>query len=279
MPDSRRPFVEFGGLVLGATVLAFFFAVVIFLFGIDYLNVYLALAGLGSGFIGLFGLGMLFISGTLKPDMRSFSQLVPPSFFYTGLSLIIFVFVDAFVPRYFSVQFLGFPLYSVLNGLSIGQLVQVGLVFTVGEAVMEELLRMGVANIVIKYVDVSLSWLAAPVAVGALFFIIHIPAYGYDLPILLSLAIGPGAIITVFDIRSRDGLTGILSHAINNGSAWAVTSSILVIPGLGVAAPLEVGALVVPAALALQLVVARSVPRRRGVATLLHLGRSATSQR
>lgn len=265
MSSSQRPYIEFGVLVLGASILAFFFAIVVFLFGIDYLNAYLALAGMGSALIGAIGVIFLFLSGTLTFDPRSFSKLAPPSIFYTGLSLIIFSFVDAFIPRYFSVQLFGFPLASLLDGLTLSQVVQVGFVFTIGEAIMEELLRMGVANVIIRFVDPKISWFVAPAGLFLLFFVIHIPAYHFDVPILFSLGIGPGAIITIFDMRTMDGLTGVLSHAINNGAAWAVTSSILVLPQFA----LVVTVAVVPSVLALQLMLPVLTRSSR-----LHLGRS-----
>ncbi|GEM_PF-2736368 len=234
--------IEVGNPARVATYIGYLLLVIIFLFGLDYGNADLALIGIGSAFIGFVGQKLTDMSKTLKDDTRSASVIFPEVFKWVAISMAVFVFLDAFVPHFFSITFVGIPVNSVFSTLGPSSFFSIGLIFTEAESVMEELLcRGGVTNLVMKYTRVPIF---AFFASGFFFGVIHIPAYGLDMPILIILG-SAGVVFAVADYWTQDIITSMIAHALNNFAAWFATASAIGVGGWAILSPspLNLGAL------------------------------------
>lgn len=194
----------------------------------------LALIGIGSAFIGFVGQKLTDMSKTLKDDTRSANAIFPEVFKWVAISMAVFVFLDAFVPHFFSITFVGVPVNSVFSSLGPSSLFSIGLIFTEAEPVMEELLcRGGVTNLVMKYTRVPIF---AFFASGFFFAIIHVPAYGLDMPVLIILG-SAGVVFAVADYWTQDIITSMIAHALNNFAAWLATASAIGVSGFAILSP------------------------------------------
>jgi membrane protease YdiL (CAAX protease family) len=192
-------------------------------FALDYLNLYVGFAALGVGFIGIVGLVMGRRGGQTTDQLGS--RHTDNVLKWFTISIAALVFLDAFVPDFFKVQFLGYvlPFNTVVNPSAF---VNLGLTFTIASAVLEEALyRFGLINYVAKFTN---SAGAAIFASATIFALSHVPAYGFNLPVLVILG-GGGAIFSVAAIQSGDVLTTILAHSLNNFASWLVQGSLIVL--------------------------------------------------
>ncbi len=223
--------IEVGNAARIFTYVAYCLLVIIFLFGVDYGNVEISLIGLCSLSIGIVGQKFTDMSKTLKDDTRRASVVVPEVMKWVAISLGAFAFLDAFVPHFFSVSLVGIPLTSAFQALGVSTFFSIGLIFTEAEAVMEELLcRGGITNLVMKYTREPLF---AFFASGFFFGIIHVPAFGLNMPILLILG-SAGVVFAVADYWTQDIITSMVAHCLNNFAAWFATASALGVSGYAI---------------------------------------------
>lgn len=216
-------YVRIGPHARAALYGALFMDAITFLFGLDYGDTLLAMVAMGSAMLGLVSLAILHVSGTEREQQGAGGRL-EPIIRWIAYSLGAFALLDAFVPRFFSLQFLGLPLASSLTASSIpaSDYISIGLIFTMSEAVVEGLLyQVAIVNASLKFLragSVLVALFAAGIS-GFLFGVSHIPAYGLDGPVLTILGLA-GVVLATGAIRTGEAITPVVPHVINNFFAW-----------------------------------------------------------
>jgi membrane protease YdiL (CAAX protease family) len=222
----RQPFIPIDQGARALIIIAYFALVIAALFGVAYGNFVLVIICLLSGFLGFVGLKYGDLEQTTSLDKTPISRKLDSVLKWVAIDMGAIAFADAFVPHFFSVQFLGFVI-PLGSGISIdpSQFLTVGLVFTEAESVMEELLfRLGVVNIALRLRKVG--QIVAALVSGFVFMLAHIPAYGLNLPVLIILG-SMGAIFAISAMRTMAILTPMLVHMLNNAIAWFYQASII----------------------------------------------------
>jgi Type II CAAX prenyl endopeptidase Rce1-like len=229
---ESRPLIPLGTPAKFFIVMSFLVLAGLFFFGLDYGDVMFSLVAIGAVMIGVIGWTISDIDKTQRDDHRSAGRYAGQTLKWVGIMLGAFAMLDAFVPKFFTLQFFGYPLAATLSAATISPVdfLSVGLVFTNAEAVMEELLwGLGLVNAVPKYSmlkGMPAAFFAAVIA-GASFGGLHIPAYGFEWAVIAILGLAR-FIFTIGDYQVQDVLPSMISHAANNTLAWFATASVLV---------------------------------------------------
>ncbi len=204
----------------GFMIFGVFLFFLIFIFALDYLDIFLALAALGWLTMIIMG---YFLSRFLKTpkaigDKRAYGMIGV----FVMIALLAFIALDTWAPRIIPVSLSTIPGSNVLT-ITVLSVILAGIA-------EEVLFRFGATNV---FAVLGKSVYSAIVASGAFFAIYHIAVY----PNLSTLVIvgASGSILALVDFLTQRLSTSIIAHTSNN--LLAVAYSVFVVHNLNLIAP------------------------------------------